>query len=78
MFPGGQNSSQDEKILRTKFINSFLAHKLSYDRWFCFFCWVLTGPYPMLRFGGACRLGWGHSNKRNGECSICKTDFFQT
>ena len=24
-----------------------------------FFFWVLTGPYPTLRFGGACGLGVG-------------------
>ena len=24
-----------------------------------FFFWALTGPYPTLRFGGACGLGVG-------------------
>ena len=27
------------------------------------FFWALTGPYPTLRFGGACGLGWGRSNE---------------
>jgi hypothetical protein len=28
-----------------------------------FFFWALTGPYPTLRFGGACGRGWGRSIK---------------
>jgi hypothetical protein len=26
---------------------------------YVFFFWALTGPYPTLRFGGACELGVG-------------------
>ena len=48
-----------KKSLGQQCINSFLAHKLSHDRWLWFFFWALTGPYPTLRFGGACGLGGG-------------------
>jgi hypothetical protein len=49
-----------KKSLAHSCINSFLAHKLSHVRWLWFF-WkgALTGPYPTLRFDGACGLGVG-------------------
>jgi len=40
-------------------IKSLVPYKLSHDRLLWFFFWALTGPYPMLRFGGACRLRVG-------------------
>ncbi len=50
---------EDKKSRGQQCINSFLGHKLSHDRWLWFFFFALTGPYPTLRFDGACGLGVG-------------------
>jgi len=57
-FPGGQKMVVEKK-------NSFILvlipwYPISYltIAGYVFF-WALTGPYPTLRFGGACRLGVG-------------------
>jgi hypothetical protein len=54
-----RKNPEDKKKLIHKCINSFLAHMLYHDRWLWFFFGALTGPYPTLRFGGACGLGVG-------------------
>jgi hypothetical protein len=64
MFPWDKKASstkksRGQKKLIHKCINFFLAHMLSHDRWLWFFFGALTGPYPTLRFGGACGLGVG-------------------
>ena len=55
--PIGQKNSSRQKSQLHFCINSLVPYKLSHDRWLWFLFWALTGPYPTLRFGGACGLG---------------------
>jgi hypothetical protein len=57
--PVGQKTVGHKKTRGQQCINSFLAHKLSHNCWLWILFWALTGPYPTLRFGGACGLGVG-------------------
>jgi len=58
MFPWDKKASSRKKMVKDKYeFNSFDDRMLSHDRWLWFFLGALTGPYPTLRFGGACGLG---------------------
>ncbi len=58
----GEKKLGAKKSLPQKCINSFLAHKYLTIARYGFFG-ALTGPYPMLQFGGAEDWGWGCSNE---------------
>ena len=59
MFPWDKKWWSTQKSLSQKCITFLVSHKLSHDLVRVFLGGVLTGPYPMLRFGGACGLGAG-------------------
>jgi hypothetical protein len=56
----GQKSIEQKKMVEDKYvlIPSTTACYLTIAG-YGFFFWALTGPYPMLQFGGACGLGVG-------------------
>jgi hypothetical protein len=59
--PVGQKSISHKKSLPQKCINSFLAHKLSHDRWLWFFGGGAYGSLPDAMVPAD--WGWGRSNK---------------
>jgi hypothetical protein len=57
--PGGQKMVADKKVLFTNVLIPWYPVSYLTIASSGFFFWALTGPYPTLRFGGACGRGVG-------------------
>ncbi len=62
MFPWDKKASSMKKSRSQQCINSFLAHKLSHDRWLWFFFGLLRVPTQRWDLVVPADWGWGRGN----------------
>ena len=74
MFPVDKKASSTKKSLGQQCINSFLAHKLSHDRWLWFFWGRLRVPTRRCDLVVPADGGWGRGNELFWQKKLYGTD----